>query len=329
MSQANSTNTAPLVSIGLPVYNGERFIKQAINSILAQTFQDFELIISDNTSTDKTEEICQEYAQKDKRIRYYRNEQNLGAALNYDRTFHLSRGKYFKWAAHDDVLAPTFLAQTVEVLENNPFVVSCHAQTVLINAEGYTISDSDDACIASLDQAKQFDSTKPHQRYREILSLRMCFNVFGLMRADNFRKTSLHGAYYGSDKVLLAELSLMGSLIEIPEPLFFNRRHSHQSASLRTVQERENWIGSRKKYPKFISPRFLCIKGYLYAIFKYDLSLLERLACLIIFSKWFIRVDNWQRLILNVLGQLRKDSHAPDPLSSVVISSLSKQEIDG
>ena len=99
----------PRVSIGLPVYNGELFLENALDSILSQTYSDFELIISDNASDDKTEEICRSYAARDKRVRYSRNAHNLGAAPNYNRVYHLARGRYFKWASHDDVLAPEFL----------------------------------------------------------------------------------------------------------------------------------------------------------------------------------------------------------------------------
>jgi len=87
---------SPIISIGMPVYNGQAFIESAIKSILEQTFEDFELILSDNASNDKTQEICLDYKQQDNRIRYFRNEVNLGAAQNYNRVFELSKGKYFK-----------------------------------------------------------------------------------------------------------------------------------------------------------------------------------------------------------------------------------------
>ncbi|HKJ45099.1 MAG TPA: glycosyltransferase family 2 protein, partial [Balneolales bacterium] len=109
----------PRVSIGMPVYNGENYIERAISSILAQTYKDFELIISDNASTDKTQEICKMFVGRDNRVRYHRNSKNIGAARNYNIVFRLSRGKYFKWAAHDDELAPAFLEDAVNVLEKN------------------------------------------------------------------------------------------------------------------------------------------------------------------------------------------------------------------
>jgi len=119
----------PKVSIGLPVYNGENYLRNALESILDQTFRDFEVIISDNASTDRTGEICREYAAKDPRIRYCRNDRNLGAAGNFNRAFELSSGEYFKWAAHDDVIERDFLSSCVSVLDEDPSVVACFAMT--------------------------------------------------------------------------------------------------------------------------------------------------------------------------------------------------------
>src|ERR1051326_2036095 len=111
------SNQKPRVSIGLPVYNGQQFLEEAINSLLAQTYSDFELIISDNASTDATEQICRAHAAADPRIRYYRNDKNRGPVWNLNRVFELARGELFKWAAHDDVCAPTLVERCVEVLE--------------------------------------------------------------------------------------------------------------------------------------------------------------------------------------------------------------------
>ena len=117
------TPIIPRVTIGLPVYNGQNYLVETLESLLAQTYTDFELVISDNASTDRTEAICRQYAAGDARIRYYRNDENIGASANYNRAFELGRGEYFKWAAHDDLLAPTYLERCVEVLDANPDVV--------------------------------------------------------------------------------------------------------------------------------------------------------------------------------------------------------------
>src|ERR1700761_38911 len=107
-------NSKPLLSIGLFVYNGERYIREAIDSFLSQTFTDFELIISDNASTDATEQICLDYAAKDSRVRYSRNPRNMGAGWNVRRVAELATGKYFRWAACDDRCEPDLLRTCVE-----------------------------------------------------------------------------------------------------------------------------------------------------------------------------------------------------------------------
>jgi len=110
----------PKISIGLPVYNGERYLENAINRMLEQDYQDFELIISDNASTDKTQEICLEFCQKDSRIRYFRNEKNIGLSRNHNRTFEMARGEYFKWISHDDDYPKSMLKRFIETFQEQP-----------------------------------------------------------------------------------------------------------------------------------------------------------------------------------------------------------------
>src|SRR5215471_14790269 len=126
----------PLVSVGLFVYNGERFLEETLLSILKQTFTDFELIVSDNASTDRTSEIAKAYAERDDRIRYYRSEKNMGAGWNVRRVYELATGKYFKQAAVDDLLAPDFLRQCIEVLESDPTYVLAHSKIKVIGEGG-------------------------------------------------------------------------------------------------------------------------------------------------------------------------------------------------
>ena len=128
--------TAPdrCVTIGLPVYNGERYLRPAIESILAQSFPHFELVISDNASTDGTEAICRDDADRDERVRYYRNTANLGMSRNFNLTFERATGRYFKWAADDDLLEPQYLARCVQVLDRDPGVILCHSQVRIIDA---------------------------------------------------------------------------------------------------------------------------------------------------------------------------------------------------
>ena len=141
------TSPVPRVSIGVPVYNGELYLERALDSILAQSFDDFEVIIADNASDDRTEQICRDYACRDARVRYVRNETNLGASANFNRTFALARGPYFKWAAHDDVLGTDFLLRCVEVLDSNPDVVLCHTKTQQIDEDGRVAGNYDSLAV--------------------------------------------------------------------------------------------------------------------------------------------------------------------------------------
>jgi glycosyltransferase involved in cell wall biosynthesis len=118
----------PRVSIGLPVYNGQNYLRCALDSILQQDYTDFELIISDTASADASPGICQELARKDGRVRYYRNETNIGARGNYNRVFELARGEFFKWASHDDEFHPSGLRNhpgyrtKIRVIPNHSFL---------------------------------------------------------------------------------------------------------------------------------------------------------------------------------------------------------------
>ena len=213
----------PKVSIGLPVYNGEPFLSATIEAILAQTFKDFELIICDNASTDATETICRKYAARDKRISYYRQQRNIGAAGNFNRVFNLSSGKYFKWAAHDDLIAPEYLAQCVEILDCDRSVVLCHSRVQIIDAWGKFLCD--------YKIELRTDSSNPVERFDALLRDHLCYPIFGLIRTSTLRKTSLMGNYGHTDGVLLAKIALEGKFWEIPAALFLARNHLQQSMS--------------------------------------------------------------------------------------------------
>lgn len=212
------------LSIGLPVYNGEKFIKASINSILAQTFTDFELIISDNASTDKTEEICRAYAAQDSRIRYYRNDKNIGCSGNFNRVFELSTGEYFKWVAYDDLHAPDFLEKCIAALDQDPSIILCHSQAYFIDEQEKFLQTYDIKCNTN--------SSKPSQRFHELLIKHLCYQIYGVIRASALRSIPPMGSYAHADGILLLRLGLLGRFYEIPEYLFFPRNHPQQSMSL-------------------------------------------------------------------------------------------------
>ena len=212
----------PKVSIGVPVYNGGRFIAETLDSLLAQTYEDYELVISDNASTDDTEHICRAYAAKDKRIRYERNAENLGASKNYQRVFELTSGEYFRWANCDDLFAPESLARCVEVLEQEPTVVLVYPKTKLIDSEGQFISDFEDEY--------DFRSPRASERFAQFFNKQGLMNIiYGLIRADALKHTKFLRNFPGGDLPLVAELTLYGKFWEIPERLFYRRMHPEAS----------------------------------------------------------------------------------------------------
>lgn len=293
MKENHMKNNKPRVSIGLPVYNGENYLKEAIDSILSQTFTDFELIISDNASTDRTPDICQAYAAKDPRIHYYRNEQNIGAAPNFNRVFELSVGEYFKWAAHDDVLSSEFLVKCIEVMDKKPSVVLCYTEVRIIDENGRSIEDYNPNQI--------LDSPKPQNRFRNLLRDRRCFEIFGVIRASALKKTQLMGNYAHGDGVLLARLGLFGRMHKISEYLFFLRKHPEQSSNLFGCYANRMpdyhlytiWFDPSKK-EKIIFPYWILLREYCSAVLNAPVTLYEKMICCFYMMNW---VRRWRRYL--------------------------------
>jgi glycosyltransferase involved in cell wall biosynthesis len=278
------------VSIGMPVYNGEHYVGQAIDSLLRQTFTDFELIISDNASTDGTQAICREFAARDARIRYHRHDRNRGAAANYNGVFQLSTGEYFKWAAHDDMCAPSYLAECAGVLDSNPSVVLCYPRARIIDETGRPTADYDDGL--------QCLSHRPSGRLRGYFLIQHVFHpVFGLIRRDVLARTPLIANYVGSDLVLLAHLALAGQIYEIPERLFLRREHPDRSGHLPIRQYSQWWNPAKRGVLYF--PRWRWLAEYMKAITVADLPAVERYRCWVELMKW--TYWKWPRLMRDLL----------------------------
>lgn len=222
-------SSTPLVSIGLFLYNGERFLEAAIDSILNQTFKDFELILSDNCSTDRSEEICRRYAAQDSRIRYFRADRNMGAGWNLRNVYFKAQGKYFKWAAHDDMIQPDFLRLCVDALEADDSLVVVHSLTRVIDEHGQFLEN--------YEWPLRTESPDALVRFKDLLlNDHMCYQIFGLMRLSALRTLPPQGSYVNSDGVLLAQMGLIGRYHEIPEFLFISTRHSRQSSQVKPVR---------------------------------------------------------------------------------------------
>lgn len=280
-----SPATPPPVSVGLPVYNGQPYLEEALESVLSQTYGDFELVISDNASTDATEEICRERAGTDERIRYLRYERNRGAAWNFNNVVHLARARYFKWINHDDLWAPAMLERSVEVLESAPVsVVLCYPRTAMINAGGGSAGVYEDRMDLRFPE--------PHRRLGHLVRhLRRCNAQFGLMRRDLLCRTRLLGGYLASDKVLLAELSLLGEFWELPDELFYRRLHPEGSTfAYDSSRERAAWFDPRYTDSVFVLPRWRQLVEHVRAVTRAPLSAAERRRCYaVLVREWLPR----------------------------------------
>ncbi len=239
----------PRVSIGMPVYNGENYLRQAVESLLAQTFEDFELIISDNASNDATESICKEFAQKDKRIRYYRANKNHGASWNHEFVIRKATAPYFKLAAHDDVCLPTHLEVCVKALDENPNSPLAYSRTTML-------FESNAARQQIYHDPAELQSANPAIRFGDLIDeAPPAFPIFGVVRLDKLLSIPLFEAYKASDRVVLTRLALMGPFTLITKPLFVYRWHDSNASNLMVKNEGfYNWWnpskGQTRVYPQ-------------------------------------------------------------------------------
>jgi glycosyltransferase involved in cell wall biosynthesis len=259
----------PTVTIGLPVFNGERYLASAIESILAQTFTDFELLLSDNASTDATPDICADFAARDDRVQFERNDANVGAAANFNRVFRRAHGRYFKWAAHDDLLEREYLARTVEALRANPDAVAAHSSVEFIDGDGRRLH-------ADPFPLHRVGSPRPSERFADlVLTPHWSFWSFALMRTEMLNRTDLIGSYTSSDRVLLAQLALLGRFVQVPEVAFLSRDHPERAL---------------KRVPNRLRlPRIFRAIGPLPAAEWYDPAHSER----IVFPQWYLWSRYW------------------------------------
>jgi hypothetical protein len=275
--------TNPIVTIGLPVYNGENFVQAAISSILAQDFSDFELIISDNSSTDKTSAICLKAAEVDSRIIYIRQPHNIGAIQNFNIVFEMARGKYFKWAAHDDLLGPGFISACVTALDADPDLILAYPSTVLIDASGNTTG-----CY--IDRLDSIDKC-PATRFAQWLKWgnHFCNPIFGLMVVRKLANIRPMGNFAGSDHVFLAEVALQGHCKRLPVGDMFRRVHSGMSSqaeqgSLSIV----GWMSGRSA--RGVRFRWWRLFGeYAAAVSRSRMTVVEKLKALLALARWAIR----------------------------------------
>ena len=287
----------PLVSVGMPVFNGANYIAQAIDCVLAQTLVDLELIICDNASTDGTEAICRHYAARDRRVRYLRNPRNIGAGPNFDRCFHLARGTYFQWAAHDDMRAPDYLARAVAALDAHPEAVLCIAGIVEIGADGGELRRyaTDLDAMAAADPAQRFGCL--------IHAHHQCEDFFGVYRRAALNGSGLIGTFSGSDRVLLAEMALRGPWVRLPEHLFLHREHAARATRALLLVDRAaavRWLapGARPRQGRLF--HLVLYRDYWRAV-RRNLPRGQRWGCYRELARWWITDGHFADVVRDLL----------------------------
>jgi glycosyltransferase involved in cell wall biosynthesis len=263
-------NDCPEISVGMPVYNGGRYLRLAIESVLAQSYGDFELIISDNASTDESEATCREYAASDPRIVYLRNATNIGAAGNYNQLFHRSRAPYFRWFNADDLSSPRLHQECLAALQAHPGASMAYGKTELIDSDGLVTGPYEDRLNLQQESVAE--------RFFEFLRVVGQTNaIYGLMRRSALAATALMGSgkFPAADTVLMAELALQGKIVEVPEALFFRRMHKGASSWERgaTDVQQKFWLGS---HGRFVMPTVKRMSALMAAVDRAPASAAER-----------------------------------------------------
>ncbi len=299
------------VAIGIPVYNGSNFVGAAVESILGQTYGDFDLFISDNASTDATEDICRGYARDDARVHYVRQPRNLGAAGNHNALLGMNDSAYFKWASHDDILAPGFLAACVAALDGDPAIVLASPASTLIGPAGTPLPyspergglvDEAGVCWPVLPEKNpNLESADPVLRFEAIMIVMvMCVEIYGLIRRSALPRVTM-GAFSGADKVLLAQLSLLGRFWLGQETLFFRRCHPQQFSASVSGTYRAQWFSGRRD--SMTAQQLRLLLAYCRALYVTKLTVRQRSACLrAIARRALFRGQQWRRLTGALVG---------------------------
>jgi glycosyltransferase involved in cell wall biosynthesis len=288
----------PRVSVGLPVYNGQDYLRECLESLLAQDYRDFELIISDNGSTDATEEICRKYAEQDARIRYLREPTNRGGSWNFSRLPQLARGEYFRWSCHDDTCDPAHLRTCVEALDRA-------APSVILVLTGTAFIDEHGAVLRRVEEQLDTRGMPPHARYAHVSRrIRYSNALFGLFRREPLLATRLHAAYANSDYVLFGELALLGEFQELPGHLFHRRMHGQMSRKANTTQEQVAvWFDTSLAGRRFYFPELSMIRDQLGAVRRAPIGALEKLRALWVVPRIWMR-RRWRYIARELLAPL-------------------------
>ncbi len=300
-----------LVSIGLLIYNAEKYLKYAIESLLSQDYENFEIVISDNCSTDKTEEICKKYASIDSRIIYHRNQENIGAARNYDLVFRISKGSYFAWASFDDVWHPSFISKCLEHLKKYPYAVMCAPAIEFIDEEGLVRTSKDYSLYDNFDTNKM----TYNQRFKSLLLREGWYSIFGLIRREVLENIKIDRLNYGADVIILADLIRQGDFVKCPEKLFYYR-----SFEKKTELDRYKTLDSPLVEKSFLYPNFSMYYEIMIVAIKGKNNLLSKIVTYFYLQNVILGSKLWKRKIINEISHYFYQSCKEKSLFKIITS---------
>jgi glycosyltransferase involved in cell wall biosynthesis len=274
-------STAPRLTVGLPVYNGEKYLAESLDALLGQSYTDFELIIADNASTDATAEICGQYEKRDSRIRYFRQPRNLGLASNANFIVGQARGELYKEAAHDDLYARDLLQCCVDVLDEYPQVVLAHCWAARVDGSG-TVTKAFEYPLSTA-------SPRAPERFRSVLFDSGGDDDYGIIRTEVLRRTAMKESYHHADRTIIAELALHGRFYHVPDWLYFRREHPGQNGRAPMRNRCANLDPRRADRLRHPAVRLYgeYVWAYIRAIRRAPLSVVDRRECYRHLAQWF------------------------------------------
>jgi len=272
----------PRLSIGLPVYNGERYLAEAVESLLAQTYQNFELIISDNASSDGTEGICRRYVAHDPRVIFIRQPRNLGCVPNHNFVLGQARGELFKWASHDDIYAPKLLQRCVEALDTHPEAVLSHTGTSIIDNAGNRVRD--------IEYLLATDSPHAPERFHSVLFGTGGDDFYGVIRTEVLRLAKPHASYHHAERTLMAEIGLHGTFCVLPEQLYFRRDHVARAERANPTKRGRSINMDPRRANPWLHPTVRLLAEYVWgfagAVRRAPISAQDRRQCYAHLARW-------------------------------------------
>ncbi|RED96627.1 glycosyltransferase family 2 protein [Marinoscillum furvescens] len=242
----------PLLTIGVPVYNEEKFIRATLDSLLSQSFKDFNLIVSDNCSTDYTYEIAKEYAKKDDRVTVVKQEENIGVIDNFISVLKRAKSKYFMWAGGHDIFESHYFKEGVEYLEQNPESVLAYPNTVFFDESGTLPIPSSDIDTIGLSRGKAI--------YKISRNLYDCSSIHGIFKLETLLNLKFHKGV-GFDNLIIYQTAEKGEIKQLSQGL--NRRivrkESKQAKSERYKEAKITQANASKEMNRYIKRLFTLI----------------------------------------------------------------------